>query len=236
MGITLGSNFTVNTALPLDDRNTVADLTARDAIDSGRRYLGLEVFVVSNSKKYTLKSGITNSDWVELTSGSGGGSPQWFSGPGGAVLDIDSITELKVWIFGPSTSGDPSQNNYISMSAKRSPDQASSTTQKFLRFSFYSITGANITRFTAVTTLIKAGMSAAATTYTNTASVDTTASVVRGYLNVQVALSDTGGLIGGAAFEPGDMIKIKLSRSTPGGTEDTGLVHLIDGTTELKME
>lgn len=236
MGITLGSNFTVSTTLPLDDRAVVADLTARDAIVSGRRYVGLEVFVVATLKKYVLKTGITNTDWVESGGAGGGGSPQWFSPPGGASLDIDLTTGLQVWVFSPSTSGDPSQNNFLTLSVKRSPDQSASTSQKFLRFSFYSITGANITRFTALTTLIKAGMSVSATTYQNTATVDTTASVVRGYLNVQVALSDAGGLIGGAAFEPGDMLVLKLSRSTPGGTEDTGVVHLIDGTTELKTE
>jgi hypothetical protein len=45
MGITLGSNFTVNTSLPLDDRIIVADITARDALVSGRRYEGLVVYL-----------------------------------------------------------------------------------------------------------------------------------------------------------------------------------------------
>lgn len=68
MGITLGSNFTVNTALPLDDRMTVADTTARDAIDAGRRFIGLTVHCLSDSKNYQLQGGILNANWVELPS------------------------------------------------------------------------------------------------------------------------------------------------------------------------
>lgn len=73
MGIALGSNFTVNTALPLDDRILVADLTARDAIPALRRYLGMEVYVESEEVKYFLKGGIDNANWEEAGTGSGGG-------------------------------------------------------------------------------------------------------------------------------------------------------------------
>lgn len=69
MGIVLGSNFTVNTTLPLDDRQTVADTTARDAIDSGRRFEGMIVYVEADEKNYQLVGGITDSDWEELGSG-----------------------------------------------------------------------------------------------------------------------------------------------------------------------
>lgn len=73
MGIQLGSNFTVNTALPLDDRIQVADTTARDAIPAGRRYEGLIVYVIADGTNYQLVGGITDGDWTEL-SGAGGGS------------------------------------------------------------------------------------------------------------------------------------------------------------------
>lgn len=81
MGITLGSNFTVNTGLPLDDRTVVADLTERDALDLGRRYEGLEVFVRTELKTYQLQGGIGNVNWVE-SGGSGGG----------AVINVDTFT------------------------------------------------------------------------------------------------------------------------------------------------
>lgn len=64
MGIALGSNFTVNTALPLDDRTSVANLAARDAIPVGRMYDGLKVFVQDENKNYQY----VDSVWVELPS------------------------------------------------------------------------------------------------------------------------------------------------------------------------
>jgi hypothetical protein len=41
----------------------VADLTERDAITSPRRELGMLVYVVADQTYYTLKTGLTNSDW-----------------------------------------------------------------------------------------------------------------------------------------------------------------------------
>lgn len=72
MGIQLGSNFTMNAALPLDDRTQVADLSERDAILAGKRYEGLLVYVITSQKNYQLVGGISNANWTEL-SGSGGG-------------------------------------------------------------------------------------------------------------------------------------------------------------------
>lgn len=63
MGIALNSNFDVNAGLPLDAREIAADLTARDALTAGRRYEGLQVYVVSEAKTYRLVGGITNADW-----------------------------------------------------------------------------------------------------------------------------------------------------------------------------
>ncbi len=71
MGIILASSFDMQAALPLDSRTVVADITARDAILSGRRYEGMIVYVTSQSTNYQLVGGITDSDWSEL-SGSGG--------------------------------------------------------------------------------------------------------------------------------------------------------------------
>jgi len=69
MGIPLGSNFSVQTALPLDDRTVVADLTARDAIVAGKRYEGLTVYVESELKSYQLQGGILNANWAEAGGG-----------------------------------------------------------------------------------------------------------------------------------------------------------------------
>lgn len=67
MGITLGSNFTVNTALPLDDRMVVADIAARNAIPAGRRFQGMIVHVLSDLKNYQLQGGILDGNWVDIS-------------------------------------------------------------------------------------------------------------------------------------------------------------------------
>jgi hypothetical protein len=78
-GIVITANFTENSNLPLDDRTVVADNTARDAIVSGRRFIGLEVFVVATAKKWRLDAGITNADWIEMAgAATGTGSPTIF--------------------------------------------------------------------------------------------------------------------------------------------------------------
>lgn len=81
MSITLGSNFSVNTNLPLDDRNIVADLTARDAITSGRRFIGMSVHCLADSKNYQLVGGIANANWKEFAGSGGSGSfdIKWYS-------------------------------------------------------------------------------------------------------------------------------------------------------------
>jgi hypothetical protein len=66
MGITLASNFDVNAALPLDSRTKVADITARNAIVSGQRYIGLTVHVLSDSVNYQLVGGILDANWTDI--------------------------------------------------------------------------------------------------------------------------------------------------------------------------
>lgn len=66
MGIVLGSNFTVNTNLPIDDRMVFADTTARNALDTGRRYQGLMAYVVADTTIYQLQGGTANGNWVAL--------------------------------------------------------------------------------------------------------------------------------------------------------------------------
>jgi hypothetical protein len=74
MGIPLSSSFTVNAALPLDDRVVTATLFTRDAILAGRRFQGMQVHCLADSKNYQLQGGIANVNWTEVGTGSGGGS------------------------------------------------------------------------------------------------------------------------------------------------------------------
>ena len=68
MGIKLTSNFDENVGLPLDSREIATDNTARDAIANGVRYIGLNVFIVATNKTWQLQGGISNSNWVDITS------------------------------------------------------------------------------------------------------------------------------------------------------------------------
>ena len=68
----------------------VADITERDAITTLRTAQGMSCWVISENKLYILKTGVTNTDWVELTAG-GGGSPLTIQYGG---VDVDTDTTL----------------------------------------------------------------------------------------------------------------------------------------------
>lgn len=106
MGIQLGSDFDVIVGLPLDSRLNVADSTARDAIASGVRYEGMVVYVEADELHYTLKGGITNGDWVEL---SGDALPDQ-TGNAGRFLSTDGSTASWEPV---SASGGSGSKNYF---------------------------------------------------------------------------------------------------------------------------
>ena len=69
MSINVTSNFREKSAKPIEDKMVVADLTARDAIDSSERFEGLYTYSVADKKTYQLQGGITNGDWVDVSGG-----------------------------------------------------------------------------------------------------------------------------------------------------------------------
>lgn len=56
--------------------SSVVDLTARDAISTLRRKVGMMVYVGSDGKTYQLQGGVDNSNWNEFISGTGGTTAQ----------------------------------------------------------------------------------------------------------------------------------------------------------------
>lgn len=68
MGIQLGSNFTIQTGLPLDDRLVCETLTQRDAIPLEVRYEGMMCYVSSERHTFQLVGGIDNIHWEYLKS------------------------------------------------------------------------------------------------------------------------------------------------------------------------
>lgn len=64
MGIPLSSQFDPSFQKPLDSREVVADLTARDAIPAVKRYEGMKVWVSAEGREYRLVGGIENTNWA----------------------------------------------------------------------------------------------------------------------------------------------------------------------------
>ena len=65
MAIEIPTNFEVQTTLPLDVRDIVADVTARNSVTN--RYEGLIVYQADTEQRWQLKGGTANSNWVDIT-------------------------------------------------------------------------------------------------------------------------------------------------------------------------
>ena len=68
MGIQLGSNFSLQTNLPIDERMVCSSIAERDSIPMFKRYEGLLCYVEEEAINYQLVEGITNEHWQELKS------------------------------------------------------------------------------------------------------------------------------------------------------------------------
>lgn len=96
VGLPIGPNvdndpyFVTNPRYGLGGLRTVVDTTARDAIISQRREVGMMVYVSNDNKYYYLSGGTGNSYWIEFTGGSGGG------GTGAVSSIIGTSNEIEV--------------------------------------------------------------------------------------------------------------------------------------------
>ncbi len=66
MGIKLLESLEMQTGLPLDSRDIVANIDQRNNIEPSVRYIGMEVYVSEENKKYRLEDGIENFNWKEM--------------------------------------------------------------------------------------------------------------------------------------------------------------------------
>ena len=55
------------------------------------------------------------------------------------------------------------------------------------------------------------------------------------YRELSMDVTDASGQVNGFAVNPGDLIKVKLERIAPGGTEDTADIRMVPTTTEVKF-
>ncbi len=81
MAINIGSSLAVGGSVPVDSRYVFA--TVQDALTGipggsfGKRYVGLTVFISSESTEYWFKSGITDSDFIIKSQGGGSGTTDY---------------------------------------------------------------------------------------------------------------------------------------------------------------
>ena len=66
MGIKLLESLEMQTGLPLDSRDIVTNIDQRNNIEPAVRYIGMEVYVSEENKKYRLEDGIENFNWKEI--------------------------------------------------------------------------------------------------------------------------------------------------------------------------
>ncbi len=64
--IKLLESIKMQTNVPLDHNSVVKSTALRDAISSTVRYIGMEVYVSDENKKYRLENGIENFNWTEI--------------------------------------------------------------------------------------------------------------------------------------------------------------------------
>lgn len=223
MGIVLGSNFDVQTALPLDSRTVVADLTARDAINSLQRYQGLIVYVVDIQKNFQLIGGITNFDWQEL-SGSGGGGVggglSWRGLPGSEPFFKD-YAKYRMHEFA-------SGGNQAGIASFKVPDSyiVGGEIKLLVRVT------AEVSSLNNLSVLLTSGVldnSDITTPITGTDTQDLLGWNANEIYDLEFSITDGSGEIGGSPVQPGNIISLELMRVNAALNEATeSVMFMID--------
>lgn len=211
MGIVLGSNFEVQTALPLDDRTVVADTTARDAIDSLRRYEGMIVYVEADETNYQLVGGITNSDWTELSGsggGGGGGALRLIAGPNAPILIFED--EIEKYEYTPGLG----QALYLAI---KIPSTYTPGTPVSLKILWECASTSGNALINAVSTLIRSEVDVISSTTNQHTSTNAAITMAAGSANEpQVVTLDLAplGEVNSVAISPNDLLKVKIQESS----------------------
>lgn len=230
MGIEVASSFTRKSPVPLDDSRSVADLAARDAIASGIRYIGMDVFVASEGVWYTLIGGITNGDWQESSGsgGGGGGAIEWQSLSNGALANQEGPLGLEyefTYELGQTLTA------YLKVPSSYKAGKPIS-----IRGSFYLTSVSNNFKFELKATLIKDGVTALnSTANQNTDSIEVAVPATSTAPLGLIFNISTDGKINSVDIGIDDIIILELKRIDTGfvGTPTTGLIKFLPQTTEV---
>ncbi len=101
--INVSTGFSFNTADAADNRTLKPDLAGRDGIPLVFRHEGLVCYVISETKWYQLRGGVDNVNWVDITSGGGGGDSIYTSNDtftGSRTATLDAAKDLSFNITG----------------------------------------------------------------------------------------------------------------------------------------
>ena len=100
---------------------------------------------------------------------------------------------------------------------------------------FYSPSSALVWSFQAIATLVRAGVDAvnSTTNQNTTATGDVTNTIANQYRAQTLALTDSAGKISTISVNPGDIIKVQLTRASTAGSEDLADVRMIPGATSF---
>lgn len=204
-GIPVTSQFDMLTNKSLDSRDIFADSTERDALPSTSRYEYMIVTTIDNGKIWRLEGGITNSHWVEFSSGGsggGGGSGLSFRPHNISGAIDDTLTEdIKAFKF-------VNANETIIASMALSENWVSQKQIRFLTCSDYSLTKKYA--FTVRCILDKKANAISGSNYHDSTSADI--STLNKLEEVILNITDTDGTINSLSPQVGDLITIKIFR------------------------
>lgn len=159
--------------------------------------------------------------------GGGGGGANWVPVSGLGPVQDNEYDE-KVWLF------EQGAGQKLTLWAKV-PTSYLAGRQIKMKGGFYSPSAADDWKVQAVCTLIRKNNDAVTSVANqNTSnSGDIVNAVANRFNEISLDLSTTLGAINSVAVQPGDLIKIEISRIAPTGTEDTADLRFIPSSTEV---
>lgn len=209
-----GANTLVNTEQKTVVTNA-ANFAALPANDSGR--LG---FTTDQNKLYVNNG----TSWIAVGSAAGGGGGANWRGD---ALEDEEFSE-KVWKY--EQSGGQTLTLYVKV-----PQGYSAGDQIRLFLAFYSPSTANQFRMDVTTSLVREANDAIdSSTNQSTANTgDITNTVANQYRQGSFDLTDASGEVNSVAVSAGDLLRVELTRGTPGGSEDSADIRFVPSSTEV---
>jgi len=160
-------------------------------------------------------------------SGGGGGALKWNAPDGDGPIEQEEIGN-RIFLF---TQGEVQRL----VTFVKVPEGFVAGRKISMKLGLYSPSATNKIKFQALTTLIRKNQDALTSVANqNTAdSGDLTNTLANKYQLVTIDLTSSVGAINSVQVQPGDMIKIELSRIAPSTSEDTADVRFVPGSTEI---